>query len=272
MIKLAGLRLFARKIYKDVGCIQRDLYRKAWLLNYKLRRFFEIYVRGYRKNRCEESVGELLFAMNTQSDLDKWVFHDERWNRIVHRWEHRRRIAAGFALDVSEQPQQPTGEVIPSDDGSIFFEGTDQKADKWFYLFLDPKRYNWRNYSWEFIIECDSCFTELQFGFRYHDFYNRYRYRFEGGYIYFDKVVKGGFLNALSSRLFAIENGQTYRVRIDVCGNNFRCFVDGCLILNDYDFDNLFEIGSIAIILWERDGDAVIRAKFGPMSVRKLSG
>ena len=57
---------------------------------------------------------------------------------------------------------------------------------------------------------------------------------------------------------------------IDIYENNFKCYVDGTLMLDDHDFDNNFPVGSVAVILWEKDGATDIKAAIGPMSVYRL--
>jgi hypothetical protein len=136
---------------------------------------------------------------------------------------------------------------------------------------LDPQKHAWDNYSWRFRVRRDSYFRELQFGFRYQDFYNRYRYRLEDDHIYFDKVIRGGFLNAFSAVPFRMELGVWYDVRIDAFANRFRFFVDGVLMLDDFDFQNSFPVGPIAVILWESNGATDIVASVGPMEVYAIA-
>jgi hypothetical protein len=235
----------------------------------------EYRVRSYAHKRSgrlrEYDVSdEVLFETSRPSSLREWIFHDEDWIRVRRRWEHRRLVAEGRALDVVDNVQEPTDEVTFLEDGTIHFDGKAKTNDEWIYLYLDPGKYSWDNYSCNFRIRRDTYFKELQLGFRYQDFYNRYRYRFENDHIYFDKVIKGRFRNYFGSVPFHMDLGVWYDVRIDIYGNNFKCYVDGTLMLDDHDFDNNFPIGSVAVILWEKDGATDIKAAIGPMSIRRL--
>jgi hypothetical protein len=212
----------------------------------------------------------VLFETDKSLGLNPWVFHNENWVRVIHRREHRRIVAAGKPLEVVDNLQKPTKEVTFLEDGTIQFNGKAETKDEWFYLYLDSEKHRWYNYSWQVRIRRDSYFREFQLGFRYQDFYNRYRYRIENDYIYFDKVVRGKFLNHFGSSPFHMVLGVWYDVRIDIYENNFKCYVNGILMLDDIDFDNSFPFGSIALILWENDGVTDIKASVGPMSICEL--
>lgn len=236
------------------------------LLKYKYKSYS-----ARRKAASEEyRPGELLFQTNNCKDLRQWIFHDEDWIRVKHRHEHRRIVAADLPLRIDDNWQELTREVVVGEDGTIYFNGEIKTNDEWIYLYLDPEKHHWENYSWTFTVRRETHFRELQFGFRYQDFYNRYRYRFEEDHIYFDKVIKGRFFNAFGAVPFKMELGIWYDVRIDAYENNFRLYVDGNLMLNDYDFENFFPLGPVAVILWEDDGVTDIRAAVGPMSVYRL--
>ncbi len=132
-----------------------------------------------------------------------------------------------------------------------------ETCDEWAYLYLDPKKYAWRNYSWNFSLIRSTCFREFAFNFRYQDFDNRYRYRFEDDYLFFDKKVKGIWYNNISSIPYQIDMEIKYKVQIECFESLMRCYVNGKLCLENVDTD--LDKGSISIILWEDDGctDAV---------------
>lgn len=243
--------------------VSRSATRRWTLLKYKmLRPIGNLFSSHY-------SRGDVLFVAGSPFDLAKWIFHDEKWIRVQHRREHRSLLASGMSLNVTDNWQEPTGELTPSPLGDLQVDAR-ATPDNWTYLYLDPEEYCWRDYSWSFNVSRRTFFRELQFGFRYRDFYNRYRYRFEAGHIFFDKVINGRFHNALKATPFRMELGVSYNVRIDACRNHFRCFVNGVLMSADYDYDRTFPVGSVALILWEDDGRTDIRATIGSMSVYKL--
>jgi len=188
-----------------------------------------------------------------------WIFYDETWIHVVHRWKFRAALARGETVDATDPPRPLSPQINISRQGGISVRGEADSSDKWFYLYLDPELCPWENYSWKFTMCCTSKFKEIQFAFRYHDFYNRYRYRFQDNKLSFDMVVNGQFIADLSSVPCTIEIGHQYDIEIKVYGNNFECWVDGRLMSQDYDPEHRFPIGPIAVILWEDDGVTPIR-------------
>lgn len=219
---------------------------------------------------CEP--GAVLYSGTHSADAGKWIFHDEDWIRVRHRREHRRLVSQGIAPAVRDVPQPWTGEVCVKPDGTWEFQGQTRSLDEWIYLYLDPNEYPWRNYRWNFRVRRLSPFRELQFGFRYQDFYNRYRIRFEDDRVFFDKVWRGRFYNDLASARFPMVLGRWYDIQIDCWHNRFRCCVDGRWILTAWDFADSFPTGSVAVILWEDDGQTDIRAELDGLQIRKLIG
>ena len=215
-------------------------------------------------------VSDLLFDSSRYSGPDEWIFHDENWIRVRYRWEHRRMVAAGVQPEVTDNRQEPTSEGEFSQDGTIRFLGKTKTDDDWLYLYLDPEKYAWDDYCWKLRDRRETRFREFQLGFRYQDFYNRYRYRFEKDHVYFDKVVKGRFHNEFGSAPFRMELGVWYDVEIHAYKNRFKCYINGSVVLDDFDFDENFRSGSIAIILWEKNGVTDIRAAVGPIGVYRL--
>ncbi len=243
--------------------LARSSARRWESLKYKvLRPVGNLFERSY-------SQRDLLFEASSPFDLSAWVFHDENWIRVQHRREHRSLLATGQPVSVVDNWQEPTAELMTPGTGNLDIDAR-ASSDKWIYLYLDPRKHVWDDYSWGFSVCRQTHFRELQFGFRYRDFYNRYRYRFEADHIFFDKVVNGRFYNALSAVPFHMELGVSYSVRIDACKNHFKCRIDDMLMSKDYDWDNTFPHGSIALILWEDNGQTDIRASIGSMTVHRL--
>lgn len=232
---------------------------------------FEKFIKTRGMSLEKYQLGKLLFETDKLLGLRQWIFHDENWVRVRHRVEHRRLVAAGLSLEVTDNLQEPTKEVEFGEDGTIRFNGKTETNDEWICLYLEPEKHLWDNFSWKFTIQRNTYFREFQFAFRYQDFYNRYRFRFENDYIYFDKHIKGVFYSGFSSVPFHMDLGVSYDVRIDTYRNNFRCYINGMLMMNEFDFDNTLSVGSIAIILWENDGISDMSAAVGPMCVHQLS-
>lgn len=228
---------------------------------------FMKFLRGILSKQYYSS--DLLFESNKSTHINRWLFHDEDWDRIIHRFEDRRALDACLPVKRIDNCQDITEEVSFSQD-VINFNGKTKTKDEWLYLFLDPKLHQWKNYSWHLRVQRNTNFREFQFAFRYQDFYNRYRYRFEDDHIYFDKAINGRFYNKMGVAPFHMELNVWYDVRIEAYENNFKCYVNEKLMMNDFDFASNLSAGSIAIILWENDGISNIKASVGPMSIYKL--
>ena len=215
-------------------------------------------------------VSGVLFDNSDSADQKQWIFHDETWERIVHRFEDRQRLLKNLLVNRDDEPQELTEEVEFMENGTIEFDGKTEGGQEWLYLHLDPDRYPLDNYRMTFQFKRKTDFRELQFGFRYQDFYNRYRYRFEKNSLFFDKVRNGRFYSGLSATPFPMQLGKFYKITIDVFKNRFKCFVDDKLISTDFDFSNEFPRGSIAIILWENDSRTNIKGTLSSFQVLEL--
>lgn len=158
---------------------------------------------------------------------------------------------------------------ISFDGSKIHFKNSKLTKDEWDYISIDPNLESWMNYSWEFDIKRVTEFREFAFNFRNLDFDNRYRYRFEDSKIFFDKKVKGEWINNIGSINYPLQLNKSYHVRIDVIDTIMRCYVDGELKLENVDTD--IPHGTIAIILWEDDGVTPIEAEVSNNIVYSLS-
>jgi hypothetical protein len=185
-------------------------------------------------------LGELIYETDVEAPLKDWMQHE-----------------------TYQRPAQIS--VVGS---SLRFVTPPKTADEWDYVFLDPAAYRWKDFSWNLKFKRETKFREYAFNFRYQDFDNRYRYRFEDNKIFFDKKVRGGWGNNIASVFFPMELGRWYELRIDVCATLFRCYVDGRLWLENSDTD-LAE-GSISLILWEDNKETEIIAEIGPSKVHQL--
>lgn len=153
-------------------------------------------------------------------------------------------------------------------EGCMQFSNPVRSSDEWDYVYLDPERYGFRDCSWVLKFRRHTTFREYAFNFRYQDFDNRYRYRFEDDKIFFDKKVSGVWTNNIASCPFPMILGQWYDLRIDAAASLSRCYVDGELRMENVDTD--LEWGSVCIILWEDDGETPISAEIGISVVREL--
>jgi hypothetical protein len=160
-----------------------------------------------------------------------------------------------WVLDATYQSKKN----IKFDDNKIYFKHSEITNDDWDYISIDPNKQKWVNYTWEFDIKRMTEFREFAFNFRNLDFDNRYRYRFEDNKIFFDKKVRGQWINNIASINYPLALNKSYHVKIDVVDSIMRCYVDGDLKLENVDTD--IPTGTIAIILWEDDGKTQIEAE-----------
>jgi hypothetical protein len=153
------------------------------------------------------------------------------------------------------------------DQGVMKFHVKPETDDEWAYVYLDPAKYNWRDFSWQTRFRRRTHFQEYAFNFRYVDFDNRYRYRFEDDYLFFDTKVRGKWY-ILTRQPFPMALDAWYDLRIDVRGNRMRCYVNNTLMVENVDDD--IASGSICIILWEIDKITPAIAEIGPQKVYRI--
>jgi hypothetical protein len=134
-------------------------------------------------------------------------------------------------------------------------------------VYLDPKEYAWADYSWQTKFRRMTPFQEYAFNFRYVDFDNRYRYRFEDDLLFFDSKI-GGKWRAHARMPFPMAMGAWYDLRIDTRKDRHRCYANGMLMMENR--HPTIRSGSISIILWEIDGATDAVAEVGPSIVRRL--
>ena len=104
------------------------------------------YLAQHRKTNYIQ--GELLFDSGNPFNLKNWIFHDENWIRVRHRHKHRALIAQGKALNITDELQEPTQEIMNNAIGGLNVKAATTTYDEWIYLYLDPQKYFWKDYSW----------------------------------------------------------------------------------------------------------------------------
>jgi hypothetical protein len=183
--------------------------------------------------------GEILFRGDTDHPEKQWVYHP-----------------------LYQDPAE-----LRFVDGSMNFDVKAATADEWAYIYLDPQTYNWDNYSWQTTFRRMTPFQEYAFNFRYLDFDNRYRYRFEDDLLFFDSKIRGKW-RCHGRMVFPMAMGAWYDLRIDTRGDRHRCYVNGMLMMENR--EGAIRKGSISIILWEIDGATDCIAEVGPSVVKRL--
>ena len=211
----------------------------------------------------------VLWPRQSDHPAARWVYRNEDWGRVVDRWEHRRALQQGEALLVEDLEQRPAVgvRVVPDSIRAAVEAGG---RERWVYLYIDPQQNLWRDFRWSFRARRGSEFRELQFGFRYVDFYNRYRFRHQDDCLYFDIVCNGAFYNSIQRIPFVMNLGQDYFFEIEARGNRFTLTVDGVLSIDERDSLNLFPRGSAAVILFQDDGRSPIAASIEDIRVVEI--
>jgi len=153
---------------------------------------------------------------------------------------------------------------LHEDGDALRFEGAADSDDEWCFVRTAG---DWHDFTWTLDVCRHTDFREFAFNFRYHDFDNRYRYRFEGGRLYFDKKQHGRWHNHLASVPVSLPLGVSRRIEITARGERFVCFVDGRLALASRDAD--LAGGGLAVVAWETDGRTPIRASVRGARVRR---
>lgn len=221
------------------------------------------------RNYPNVSAGDKLYPI--EDPEPNWRSHDERWSRVVDRFEHREALQNGRALTVSEKTQDLSERVSWEGSDSLSIDVDADKSDRWVWLALDPEQHSWKDFRWEFDVTRHSEFRELQFGFRYNGFYNRHRFQHEYGKWRYEKVSNGAFYKHYDTQPFEMELGREYHVAIQAVDNRYTLEVDGQLIIEEVDFANSFPRGSCAIILWDDDEDVPIQADIRNMTVTEFT-
>lgn len=207
--------------------------------------------------------------INESNTNINWLFHDEEWDHIVNRWNYRDRLMKGEDIELKDVRQAMSHEVVIDKNGIIDIECKSTTNDEWIYLYLDFIENNWINYSVQFSIEFETIFKEFQVDFRHVDLFNRYRYRFQAGKLYFDIIYKGEFISSLSEVDFDLKTKVNYDIEIKIMGDSFQIWIDNCLVSTDFG-GNRIKTGPIAIIFWEDNGISNIEAKMHSFSFKRL--
>src|SRR6202522_4027182 len=182
---------------------------------------------------------EILFQTDSERSAEQWTHHCEY-------------------QDPSE---------LTFDNDTMRFSVKAHTCDEWAYVYLDPKHYEWTNYSWQTRFRRLTAFQEYAFNFRYLDFDNRYRYRFEDDLLFFDSKIRGKW-KAHARMPFPMALTAWYDLRIDAKKDRYRCYVNGMLMMENR--NAAIQRGSISIILWEIDQKTDAIAEVGPSVVRRL--
>ena len=245
------------------------LHRLALARSFGDRAGYRILRRIFLAGSTVPAVGSGSATILSFDPTSDWIFHDQTWSRIVNRSADRERVLRGLAVAADDTPQNRGRIVVPSADGLDF--AAPPCRDNWIYLHLDPESHAWTDYGWRFFARRSSDFQEFQFGFRYVDFYNRYRYRIEDGFLHFDIVRRGQFRNSLSRVPCRLDPDRWYLFEITAIGDVFSCCIDGSVVSVDCDPGSHFREGPVAVILWESDGATPIRAGIRSMQAYSVS-
>jgi hypothetical protein len=187
---------------------------------------------------------------------DKHIFKDETWERVVNRWDDRRRVFWG-RRSISEDNACNNKKVLYRKNNMII--RSKSISDDWIYIMESRKIFDFKL---EFNAVFYSDFKEIQFGFRHIDFYNRYRFRIENGFIHFDIVFRGKFFNSFVKEKFKPKLGLKYKFKLIVNKRSYCFFVNDKLLLAIKEKFPILKKGSYAIILWDPSKSSCIEADY----------
>ncbi|REL24175.1 hypothetical protein DYD21_19540 [Rhodohalobacter sp. SW132] len=229
----------------------------------------QLAIKKHRKSSFTKLA--ILYPQRVGNVQSSWIYHSENWTKVKSRWKDRQQLKDGRSVTIIDNYEAPGDDVEMDNAGNLNVNVSATGDDKWVYYYLKPEEHIWRNFEWKFYVKRISNFRELQFGFRYRDFYNRYRFRQEKGKIFFDKVLNGQFQNDICSKEFIMELNREYEFKIICFDYYFALLIDGSVYLEIYDFEKSFKEGSIAIILWENNGKIPIQATIRDQQLHELS-
>ncbi|MDO3379730.1 hypothetical protein [Geoalkalibacter halelectricus] len=173
------------------------------------------------------------------------IYKDETWNRVVNRWEDRRKIFLGKKITTIDNPCVNNKAVFDKND--ILIKSV-SRGDDWIYII---EKRDISNFYLKIGAIFYTKFREIQFGFRHLNFYYRYRFRIEGGFVFFDIIYRGKFINEIKKFTFEPEVGREYLFEI-IVNEGFYCFcADGEILISVKESNPLIKKGSYAIILWD---------------------
>jgi len=243
-------------IYKILNA--RVVFKK--LNNYKKKtadKNFKKY-QGLLKQNKEQVKFEVLKPVYQGNEFfDKLIYKDETWNVVKNRFNDR-------YLKFFNVPLATTDNVCIDNktkiEGNKMYFNTSGLLDDWIYFYIMD--YSQKNYELKFDAVFNTEFREIQWGFRYYDFYNRYRFRIENDELHFDVVHKGQFYNSLRTEPFKIIVDEIYKFSIVVKDNKFSFVSNGNVVMTITDELLLFNKGSVAIILWDDSGNSNIKCAY----------
>jgi len=208
--------------------------------------------------------GQPVFADG--SFISGLIYKNEDWQVVKKRFHDRFLVFFNLSLDTVDN--SCTDNKVKVEGNNLFFESEGLKDD-WIYFY--QMDYNLRDYELKFDAAFYSKFREIQFGFRYINFYNRYRFRVEKNRLHFDIVSKGQFYNSVHEVPLVLETNETYKFLIVVKGDQFSFVCNGKTVMTITDDLHLFEKGGVALILWDDCGKSNIKASFKEIQFNTVS-
>ena len=196
-----------------------------------------------------------------------WRIRDETWDRVRYRWPDRAAMQTGrpFAReDVDKADETRINWLSPHDLDIFVPEGT---PDRWVFAYISPTRVSLGDFEWSFSVTRYTPFQELQLGFRFVDFYNRYRVRHERDVLHYDVVRNGRFINNLSVARLPMQIGRPYQFHIAILRNRFCVQVDGRTVFDEWDILSSFSRGTVALVLWDHAPQPAISASIREMHI-----
>ncbi|KGO93360.1 hypothetical protein [Flavobacterium subsaxonicum] len=215
------------------------------------------------KEQVAYNVGEPIY--NGNEFFNNLIYKNETWQVVKNRFNDR--YLKFFNIPLTTVDTVCTDNKTTIDGDNMYFN-TSGLLDDWIYFYIMD--YSQKNYELSFDAVFNTEFREIQFGFRYYDFYNRYRFRIEDNQLHFDAVHKGQFYNSLQTEPFKINVDEVYKFIIAVKDNKFSFMSNGNVIMTVTDDLKLFTKGSVALILWDDSGNSNIKCAFNNIQLKAV--
>jgi hypothetical protein len=196
----------------------------------------------------------------------QFVYRDETWPRVQNRVEDRLSIFHGKG--VASADTQATSDKLTLHDTYVRFESRGV-PDDWIWIEVADKGLT--DYVWQFDFVAFDKFREIQFAFRYQGFYDRYRFRLDGGLLHFDILYRGMFINSIVTRPFDVEIGRVYNFRIGALSNRYFLEIDNCVQMVVSDPASLYSSGGVAFIFWDATGSADLVGEVRNVAIHSIS-
>lgn len=255
-----------KKIIYRISTIKLIFKNLTAFKNLSVQRSQRLFENGFLMDPKEVpyQVDHELFRNN--GFLNRLTYKNEDWEVVKYRFHDR--FLKFFNLPTRSKDNDCFDNKCRIVNNNLYFKSRGLKDD-WIYFYLQDLSLH--NYTLNFDAVFQSKFREIQFGFRYLDFYNRYRFRIEDNYLHFDVVRKGQFYNSLVSVPLHLQCNKSYAFNIVVKDDKYSFLCDRKVLMTVIDRVGIFKKGAVALILWDDSGESNIEGSYQNVRFDQIS-